>query len=105
MGPGASFSGGAYVSDRGRLEGLASGSLAGKSSSSRIRLALGAKGNRWVGSEATSVLSVEAEERGDASTGSGLEAPDFESGEMSEVSVMGGVLHQGKSEQRQDKNK
>ena len=100
MGPGASFSGGAYVSDRGRLEGLASGSLAGKSSSSRIRLALGAKGNRWVGSEATSVLSVEAEERGDAST-----APDFESGEMSEVSVMGGVLHQGKSEQRQDKNK
>lgn len=100
MGPGASFSGGTYVSDRGRLDGLTSGSPAGKSGSSRIRL-VPRTGDGWVGSEATSVVSVEADERGgrsDNSTGSVLEAPDFKSGEVSVMFVMGFILHQEKSE-------
>jgi hypothetical protein len=99
MGPGASFSGGTYVSDRGRLEGLASGSLAGKSGSSRMRLEPGTGGDGWVGSEATSVPSLEADERGgrtDDSTGSVLEALDFDSGEVQDAFVMGEVLYQGR---------
>jgi hypothetical protein len=88
------------------LEGLASGSPAGKSGSSRRRLALGTGGDGWVGSEATSVPSEEADERGgrtDGCTSSELEAPDFESGEVPDDFVMGSVLHQGKSERREDR--
>lgn len=73
------------------MEGLASGSSVGMSSSSLTRLALGARGAGLVGSEATSVPSVEADERGKASPSSGLEAPDFE---VPDVFVIDGALEQ-----------
>ena len=95
MGPGASFCGGMYASDRGRLEGLASASPAGRSGSSRIRLVPETGGDSWLGSEAMSVPSVEADEGGGRSV---LEEPDFESGEAPDVFVMGGMLHKEKSD-------
>jgi hypothetical protein len=58
------------------------------SSSSRIRLALGAGGDALVGSDAMGVPSVEADEWGDASKGSGLAAVF----EMPDVFVIDGVL-------------